>query len=134
MIDLLKFAKMFSHTPPPVPAAALGSGWGYTPPLQQYTRQIWSQFSIIRKVFLLIFPRISISHYVKQEIPRQHTIYDYTGCAVYSRTLFPIQKQLRYIYVNPKRLLQIIIVHRYRGWWANKNNNKYSRKRFQSTK
>jgi len=134
MIDLLKFAKMFSHIPP-VPAVVFGYGWSYTPP-SQYTRQIWSQFSIIRKVFLLIFLRISITHLCETRnrylyIQRQHTLYRLLPRRVFAHIISD-SKTVALLYIG-KRLHQIIVytlqlsVPR----WA--NENMYPRKRSQST-
>jgi len=104
---------VFTYTP--VPAAAFGSGWGYTPPLQ-YTRQISSQFSIIRKVFLLIFRRISISHLCETRnrhlyIQRKHTIMPTTTAAPCIRAHYFRFKNSRVIYIGKSKRLQQIIVY-----------------------
>jgi len=93
----------------PVPAALLvpKSRWGYI--LLLYTRQIWSQFSVIHKVFLLIF-----SAFPYRIMWNKKYLYN---------VIFPIQKQsCIYIYINKSKRLQIIIhCSLYRGWWTYKN-------------
>jgi len=88
--------------------------------------KIWSQFGIIRKVFILIFPRISITHFVKQEIPIQcqHTI------VRLQQTIRQLRLEFAHIssdsktvalFIHKSKRLQQITGTLYRGWWANKN-------------
>jgi len=92
------------------------SRWGYI--LLLFTRQIWSQFSIIHKVFLLIFPAFPY-----RIMWNKKYLYN---------VIFPIQKHLSiYIYINKSKRLQIIVhCSLYRDWWANKM---YMRKCLQRT-